>query len=60
MTADEVEQVLAHVLPIKLIGRLPKMLGEVRHGADVQLLGALGRVAHAHVVEHALTEGGHG
>ena len=39
------------------IGRAAEECGQLANGADVAVLRVLGKLAHAHVVEHAMAEG---
>jgi hypothetical protein len=53
---DQVQLEAAQILGTGGIGRASQVAGELANGADVGVLGVVGQLAHAHVVEHALTQ----
>ena len=53
---EKMQAVASHVLGRELVRALPVVLGEVRHGTDVDVSGNLRHFADLHVVDHALPQ----
>ena len=56
----QVDEVVAQLTLVEPVGREAEMGGQLPHSSDVGLLRARGKPSELHVLDHALSEFGHG